>query len=291
MIKKIIPTLLIVFVLNSCSGSSPVNIPITETPVNTLSVVPTMTTAIPSQVPTMKNLPTDTSEPTITATNQDSGRLVCSPVEGVLIDEIAGMVFNPFYPPVEGSDDPHQGVDLSDVDVNSQIARTGAGVNSVVSGKVIMVVKNRFPYGNAILIETPFEELPVNWQTTITNNPQSEPYNKTPALTCPQGWNEMSDSNSIPALFTLYAHLKNVPDLTAGELVNCGEAIGKIGMSGNALAPHVHIEMRYGPPSGLSGSMAHYDVSASIEEMSNYCRWRVSGWYRLIDPFSLLFQN
>jgi hypothetical protein len=34
--------------------------------------------------------------------------------------------------------------------------------------------------------------------------------------------------------------------------------------------------------------MAHYDASASLEEMANYCLWRVSGHFSLFDPMDLL---
>ena len=83
----------------------------------------------------------------------------------------------------------------------------------------------------------------------------------------------------------------DAPGLDIGDFVKPGEKIGVIGMSGNALAPHLHVETRYGYFPDLSGSMAHYDVSASLEEMSNYCRWRVSGWFRLIDPMLLFSTN
>jgi murein DD-endopeptidase MepM/ murein hydrolase activator NlpD len=269
--------------LNSCAVSQPDNNLISETPFVIKSAEVTITKALPTQIPTITEVPTETAplkKPQI-----------CSPIHNVLIEDISGMIFNPFYPPVDGSDDPHQGVDLSDVDINSQIAKTGAQVDSIINGKVSMVIKNRFPYGNAVVIETQLEELPETWQNMILTSPQPEAFNKSSVLTCPKGWNEMSSLITSPALYILYAHLENLPDLVEGELVQCGDALGSIGMSGNALAPHVHIEMRYGPPLGLSGSMSHYDVSASVEEMSNYCRWRVSGWYRLLDPISLILHN
>jgi len=34
--------------------------------------------------------------------------------------------------------------------------------------------------------------------------------------------------------------------------------------------------------------MAHYASSASPEEMSNYCTWRVRGVFQAIDPLILL---
>jgi murein DD-endopeptidase MepM/ murein hydrolase activator NlpD len=90
-------------------------------------------------------------------------------------------------------------------------------------------------------------------------------------------------------MYILYAHLENPPEFMLGDQVGCGDVFGSIGDSGNALAPHLHVEMRYGYSAGIVGSMAHYDVSADEQEMSNYCRWRVSGLYRIIDPMELLF--
>jgi hypothetical protein len=61
-----------------------------------------------------------------------------------------------------------------------------------------------------------------------------------------------------------------------------------VGDSGNALNPHLHLETRVGPAGARFSSLAHYDASASLEEMDNYCAWRVSGWFVLLDPLQLL---
>ena len=60
-------------------------------------------------------------------------------------------------------------------------------------------------------------------------------------------------------------------------------------MSGNALNPHLHIEARIGPSDASFSSLAHYDASATIEEMQNYCLWRISGLFRVLDPLQVLF--
>lgn len=45
--------------------------------------------------------------------------------------------------------------------------------------------------------------------------------------------------------FTLYAHLKeNTIKVKAGDVVNQGEVIGKMGNSGNSIGPHMHFEIR-----------------------------------------------
>jgi murein DD-endopeptidase MepM/ murein hydrolase activator NlpD len=72
--------------------------------------------------------------------------------------------------------------------------------------------------------------------------------------------------------------------LQPGAEVSCGEKLGAIGSSGNALNPHLHLEARAGPAGADFASMAHYDASASPAEMRAYCDWRVSGLFQLIDP-------
>ncbi|MGF1455807.1 MAG: M23 family metallopeptidase [Alphaproteobacteria bacterium] len=42
---------------------------------------------------------------------------------------------------------------------------------------------------------------------------------------------------------TLYAHLK-AASVAAGDVVQRGEVIGQVGMSGNATGPHLHLEVR-----------------------------------------------
>ena len=180
------------------------------------------------------------------------------------------------------------GVDFSIVDPDLRIALKGSPVQSVLSGKVVMIIENRFPYGNAVMVESPFENLPSLWRERLSSISQPEFWGNQPALTCPTGW-DISDSDLTDlSLYIMYAHLENKPDLALGEEVGCGEPIGSIGDSGNVLAPHLHVEMRYGFSSGIEGSMAHYDVSANEVEMANYCRWRVSGWYRVVDPMIFL---
>jgi murein DD-endopeptidase MepM/ murein hydrolase activator NlpD len=217
--------------------------------------------------------------------------MISSPIEGKAISDLVDMISNPFYPPVEGSDDPHQGVDFSDVDNLSRIALTGKGVQVMIGGQVVSVMSNRFPYGNAILIVSTEDYLPENWINNILSSKKPIPWDINTALTCPEGWNFPPEKQDQLGVYTLYAHLLDAPNYEIGDFITPGDKIGAIGMSGNALAPHLHVETRYGYIADFIGSMAHYDVTASLEEMSNYCRWRVSGWFRLIDPMEILSTN
>ncbi|MBN1148885.1 MAG: peptidoglycan DD-metalloendopeptidase family protein, partial [Anaerolineales bacterium] len=110
-----------------------------------------------------------------------------------------------------------------------------------------------------------------------------------PALTCPEVQGAQSwEPSAQRSLYLLYAHLGEPVAYQLGDKVACGAHIGIIGQSGNALNPHVHIEARLGPAGARFMGMAHYEPRATPLEMSNYCSWRVSGVFQLIDPMRLL---
>jgi murein DD-endopeptidase MepM/ murein hydrolase activator NlpD len=169
----------------------------------------------------------------------------------------------------------------------SNIALAGDNVDAVLGGVVRAVITDRFPYGNAILVETPLksENGPQNYLDPLPT-PWAE-VKPDAALTCPisEGPQVEHEPSSI---YILYAHLLESPTLAVGNSVRCGETIGRIGMSGNALNPHVHIESRLGPSNVTFDSMAHYDSSATPVEMSAYCQWRVSGIFQHFDPMIIL---
>ena len=278
--------LLLILFLLLVSGCSSVNQPIvddTSQMERTNSPVPTKPLVLPSV--------TTTSQPTIMVVPTELPIQSCSPLKEFSNDELIGMISNPFNPPVQGSDDPHQGVDFSVIDPTLGYAVKGAPIQTILGGDVVMVMNDRFPYGNSLLIETSYQQLPSGWMNHLNNRPMPALFDNSPNLTCPADWDDEPLQDEQLSLFILYAHLANPSSLTIGQKVTCGEEIGEIGDSGNALAPHLHIEMRYGFSSDIIDSMAHYDVSASEDEMSNYCRWRVSGWYHLVDPTELIFDN
>jgi murein DD-endopeptidase MepM/ murein hydrolase activator NlpD len=257
----------------------------------------------PTQTPQASTLPTQTSSfspsdtpvHTLTATLQPSATgtpsnwQVCSPLRGVPIEDLAGMITNPYHPPAPGKDDPHAGVDISDRMPGSQIAVAGRTVQAALAGTVAEVTKDRFPFGNSVLIETRLDPLPPGWPAKVlapTAWPTIAPLS---ALTCPQvtpsAW-EAQPSTSR-SLYVLYAHLKNTPAVKAGDAIACGQSIGAVGQTGNALNPHLHLEVRAGPQDARPGSMSHYDSSATVAEMHSYCVWSVSGLFQLMDPMDL----
>ena len=250
---------------------------------------------IPSPPPsTSRRLPVATAAPDRTPTHiaasptSSMNLPLCSPFPATSQADLIASISNPFNPPPPGSDDPHQGLDLA-VQLNG-IALAGDPVHAVLSGKVAMVTGDRFPYGFMLLVETPLEELPPAW-LTANRLPTPAPTLPPPAaLTCPaltpaEPWHATRRS-----LYVLYAHLGEKAVFQPGDPVECGQPIGRVGQSGNALNPHLHLEVRTGPAGARFTSMAHYDNTARLEEMGNYCTWRVSNLFQLIDPGLLLKQ-
>jgi murein DD-endopeptidase MepM/ murein hydrolase activator NlpD len=220
--------------------------------------------------------PSPTPGPTPTA---DVLRL-CSPLQGVPLNELEEAVSSPFHPPPKGSDAPHHGVDLAHFGPD-RIALGGLPVMAVMDGRIAGVITDRFPYGNALIVETPFEELPGQ---LLPHLPELDPFSEYQGpLTCPppedMGWYSGSLS-----LYLLYAHMQDSPDQQMGERVSCGDRLGRIGDSGNALNPHLHLEMRVGPSGARIPSLSHYHPSATLPEMSAYCTWRISGTFQMFDP-------
>jgi hypothetical protein len=151
-----------------------------------------------------------------------------------------------------------------------------------------MLIFDRFPFGNGVVIETPLDALPEEWWQPAgipTPAPTLAPRS---ALTCPSGPDpEIADPNRR-ALYILYAHLQEAPTLALEEPVGCGQQLGRVGDTGNALNPHLHFEARVAPAGIRMAGMAHYHASVSVEEMRAYCLWSVSDLFQLVDPQRVL---
>lgn len=248
------------------------------------SALPTIPAAPSPAVPasTMRPAPTNTIAPVFSET-PSSGQ-ICSPLAGYSLTDLPGMIVNPYHPPKPGSDDPHQGVDLAVLDGTKQFAVPGNPVQAVLAGKVAGITNDRFPYGNLIIIETPLDNtnLPLASQLALpTPFAQRLPAG---ALTCPDLTESPAAAGESRSLYLLYGHMLNSPAVEVGDAVVCGQSIGAVGQSGNALNPHLHLEIRVGPAGQTFPSMAHYDASAKDSEIAAYCLWRVSGVYQTIDP-------
>lgn len=213
---------------------------------------------------------------------------LCSPLQGAPLDHISDLVSNPYHPPKPGTDDPHQGVDLAIRRAGSQVAVAGNPVQAALAGRVAMATRDRFPFGNAVIIETPLETLPETFWSAAgipTPAPTLAPRS---ALTCPPGPAPAIADLTQRSLYVLYAHLQAPADLKPGDALTCGEVFGAVGMTGNALNPHLHFEVKVGPSGMRISSMSHYDAGATVDEMRNYCLWSVSGLFQLVDPMKIL---
>lgn len=246
-------------------------------------------TASDTQSPTLKPMRTQVIATPTMDFHHETPSNFCSPLVGVALSEITDSIVNPFNPPRSGSDDPHQGIDMAELKGDPRIAVSGLGVNSVTGGIVAAIIDGSFPYGNAVMIETPLENISEEWKLHLPPpaSDSTQPY-KSP-LSCPEDYDIIPESEHKGlAFYLLYAHLAEPPSFQIGEKVTCGQMLGQIGSSGNALNPHLHLEIRIGPVNMRFAGMAHYDSRATAPEMGNYCLWRVSGKFHLIDPSFVL---
>ena len=214
--------------------------------------------------------------------------MICSPLDGVPLEELDEKVVNPYAPPPLGSDDPHQAVDLAQLLPGSDIAVAGLPVHAVLSGRMAGVVRDRFPYGDALLVETPLDSLPAAWMEGETLPASGATPQARNSLTCPPADPQALGVGPGRSFYLLYAHLQDAPAFQIGDPLECGQVVGNIGSSGNALNPHLHLEARVGPSGAVFTGLAHYETRATPAEMGNYCLWRVSGTYLPLDPLWLL---
>jgi murein DD-endopeptidase MepM/ murein hydrolase activator NlpD len=256
-------------------------------------IIPPSNTLLPEPSATFKpatatlNPPTPTNTPLPPTPTAIRFAAVCSPLQGIALDELPQIVTNPFDPPRPGEDDGHQGVDLAFYRHGDQVGMLGLPVLSALPGKVAGTITNRPPYGNMLIIETPLEAVPPAWRE-ILQLPEPIPTVAPPNLTCPQKAAFASLDTDRRSLYLLYAHLYQPTPLKPGQAVACGEPVGGVGTTGNSVNPHLHLEVRIGPAGARFDGMAHYIGDATDQEMLNYCAWRVSELFQMIDPIRLL---
>ncbi len=203
-------------------------------------------------------LPLSTSSPT------PASWKVCSPLQGYPRDRLNKIVSAPYDPPPMGSDDRHQGVDFAYHSLAGvQGSIEGVGVQSVMPGRVAASIQDSFPYGNVIIIETPYTLIP----TPIVQEVDLQP-----------GF----------SIYTLYAHLQEKLEVTLGEDVSVCQLVGYVGKSGNTAAAHLHLEMRIGPASVVFEGMSAFVPGVTPEERANYMLWRMSGTFLHFDPMRIL---
>jgi murein DD-endopeptidase MepM/ murein hydrolase activator NlpD len=189
---------------------------------------------------------------------------MCSPLEMEMIADLFEIVSDPYKPPpVNRSEERHHGVDFSHYARKGMKSIENEKVHSITDGRVTAAIVDRLPYGNMVVIESPYDHFPVDFAREIGLVPGS-------------------------SLYFLYAHLANPPEVALREEVECGQTLGAVGKTGyNIVNPHLHLEIRIGPQDVTFNGMAFYTTTASIEEMDNYVRWRTGGEFQHLDPMDI----
>jgi murein DD-endopeptidase MepM/ murein hydrolase activator NlpD len=188
---------------------------------------------------------------------------LCSPLGGYTFEELPVIESQPFSPNRPGKDDGHQGVDFAHWQYKGLSTLEDAPIQAVLAGVVAASISDKFPYGNMIIIETPFEQLSENLVSVFQIMPDQ-------------------------SLYLLYAHMKHETVLIVGDLINCGEVLGRVGNTGASGNPHLHFETRTGPAGIHFESMEYYKTTSTDEERASYERWRFAGEFKLFDPWVLL---
>ncbi len=158
---------------------------------------------------------------------------VCSPLTIHPLEELPEIISDPYRPPPPGKEQRHHGVDFSYYRRGERLSIQGVGVQAVLEGVVAASLVDTFPYGNLVIIETPFASLPAEWVEFLHVPPGG-------------------------SIYTLYAHLEGAPEVIPGQDVDACQLLGTVGLSGNAAEPHLHIEMRTGPVGVRFNSMGFY---------------------------------
>ncbi len=215
--------------------------------------------------PTAAVQPLASATPVPTATDEPVFSL-CSPLDIHPLSELPEIVSDPYAPPPPGKDDRHQGVDFSYYRRGERLSIRGVGIQSVLAGVVAAAVTDKFPYGNMVMVESPRASLPAELAARLG----------------------IAENES---LYALYAHMEDAPLVRLGQAVSACQALGTVGISGNAGMAHLHLETRIGPAGTQFASMMFYTTRATPEERANYLLWRTSGVFRHFDPMKLLSVN
>jgi len=283
-LKKILITALILFLLTGCNRN-PVSLS-ENTPTQTSALIPTATQIL-TLTPTAS--PTPTTVPLVTE--------AYSPLQGIAVEDLYLITSQPYkfdYPFVEasGSNYNHTGLDLAFFKFEKFSTVLGHPIQAVLPGTVVESLADRWPYGNMIMIETPFILLSPEYLARI---PLLTPYTESEILarsTCQPDQRKISWSQTDSSIYIVYAHMQNPSPFSTGDIVSTGQVIGAVGSSGNALvgAEHLHLEVRIGPSDAKFGTISDYKPSSTQEERYNYCIWALSEVFQPIDP-ALLWKS
>lgn len=255
-------------------------------PVPTFPATATPPSATATLQPTATPQPTQTESPSPTPIPLQ----ICSPLQGFTLADLPSIISNPYAVPLPGFDDGHHGVDYAfySYPALGLTQMKDLPIQAVLAGKVISSTRNLDPYGYSVIIETPFDALPADWLAAL-QLPHPAPLSTQVApLTCPD-LPVPAEWDAAPlSLYLLYAHMDQPPAVQTGQAVACGQIVGLVGTTGLSVNEHLHFEVRVGPAGAIFKNLGHYTTAASEEERHNYCTWRISGWFQLVDPTRLL---
>ena len=200
--------------------------------------------------------------------------------------ELVSIISTPFDLTGDGYEDGHHGTDFAYYSRGSHTTMEGLPIRSVLAGNVAAVISDQKPYGNLIIIETPIKNLPSELLYILTPPVQLTPYPYNPRMQFCESLKTQSWKVETGSIYMLYGHMLEPSLLVQRDHVASGQPIGKVGTTGMSRNEHLHLEMRWGPSGTEFASMNYYDTAATQEEMDNYCTWRISGMYVLLDPMS-----
>jgi tetratricopeptide (TPR) repeat protein len=231
---------------------------------------------------------TPTEHPTATPATPTPTPLVfevCSPLEDETFTTLPQIITDPLDIPPFGQDTVYHGANFTYSQRGDRESIEGIDVYAILSGATVLSLKDESPYGHTLLIETPLANLPDTLQETLLAGYSPVPEDPDYRLYCPDV--RPPTITGAFSVYHLYAHMEEHPSLNPGDLVACGEKLGTVGSSGLTEMPRLQLETRLGPSEASFRSLAHFDTTYTIEQLSNYCLWQMSGYYQLFDPFIL----
>lgn len=140
--------------LTNTSTFTPFPQAVTLTPISSRVNLFHLTPSPPPQSPASL-----TPSPSATQSAEPEFQL-CSPLAYETIPELWEIISDPYNPPPMGRDERHQGVDFSHYSRKGYKTIEGEPVQVVLAGRAASVIQNRLPYGNMVMIETPYSDLP-----------------------------------------------------------------------------------------------------------------------------------